>query len=583
MRGDANPYSGAFGWTWLSFDGLPDIGVSYIPRNYLKVCTMQRHEVPRGDGTTRRVAMARPGSVRTIYDTFGFFQSSFLKALQDWKIGVEHHAGIAAMKDARGTFVGVSQEVRDYCAIECRLLAELMSEFRSMCLAAGIRPRTWNGAGKLASYLLSEHRVMTAKELEARVPAGLLKMAHEGYYGGRFEVTRIGRLPAVTEHDINSAYTAAMLDLPCLACGAWRKVSAERLWQALNDDNNAIFVAGASFTHPAEQFLCGLPFRSMKGGLLWPKHGNGVYWSPEIVSAMKLGATVSLQQGWLFEKKCKCRPYAWVKELYDYRLAIGKGVKGQPIKLGLASLYGKKAQRIGTPRYANPIDAGLITAFTRAKLNDAIRRAGPRRVVMIATDAVYTTGGPIKFRTRDIGEKLGQWEIKTYPSLFIVRPGLYWPPPSGATGKGAEKAKLKTRGLSPKFFEPRVAAFESAWGDYMKDHGKLLGATPAPRIGVTVDTFIGLRLAYRMAKPGAACQWERKTIDCTFDWTDKRRHAIPSRDRDSLILEPRPGNPLDVSTTYDPAKASPVMSKFAEDRMLWEAMPDYVDLSPPFK
>ena len=78
---------------------------------------------------------------------------------------------------------------------------------------------------------------------------------------------------------------------------------------------------------------------------------------------------------------------------------------------------------------------------------------------MIATDALYTVNGPIK--GLDHGDGLGQWEIKKYPSLFVVRPGLYWPP--NRLGNAANGRKLKTRGLSPKFFEPLIPTFEDAW------------------------------------------------------------------------------------------------------------------------
>ena len=39
--------------------------------------------------------------------------------------------------------------MKDYCALECDLLAQTMEKLRGYCDGAGIRPSSWNGAGKL--------------------------------------------------------------------------------------------------------------------------------------------------------------------------------------------------------------------------------------------------------------------------------------------------------------------------------------------------------------------------------------------------------------------------------------------------
>lgn len=574
MAGDPNPYDRAFGWVWLKFEGYPEFGVSYIPRNYLKVCLCSTFTL-MVNGRPKTFKQAVPGSARTIFDTWGFFQASFLKAIELWNVGPEHHAGIAKMKDARSTFEGITPAIRAYCRIECDLLAQLMEQFRAVCLAAGLRPKTWNGPGKIAAALLSEHGAMTALELAAKVATPVLDLAHAAYYGGRFEVTRVGQInETVWEHDINSAYPAAMPDLPCLDHGRWIATQGADLAR-LPDD--ALFVAPVAFTHPRKQFLCGFPFRTRQGKLMWPRSGNGVYWSPEIRSAQRLGATCRLGAGFRFERRCDCRNFDWVADLYEERRRIGKAVRGIPLKLGYNSIYGKQAQRIGTPRWANPINAGLITAITRAKLNDAIASAAdPRDVAMIATDGIYSVGRPIPL---DAGEGLGQWEVKSYPRLFIVRPGLYWPPkPRKAAGKPASGRKLKTRGLSAKFFEPRVGAFERAWRAYVPH---AFDREP-PVIPVEVETFVGLRLAFRLGRPADACQWITKSVDCRFSWTDKRSADFAhTGDGAGLILGSKAGEPGAYSMHYEAGGKPATSDLFELDRMLFEAMPDHVDLSPP--
>jgi len=584
-----NPYDRNGGWTWVRF-GARLYGVQYIPRNHLRVC----QGISIRDRDTWRT-VAHPGTTRTIYDTWGFFQGTFLKALERWDIGAEHRPAIKAGKDARASFAAITADIRTYCAIECRLLAEMMEAFRTACLGAGIRPRTWNGAGKLAAAMMRDHGVIRKADVEKRCPAGLLRLAHEAYYGGRFEVTRCGLIEeTVTEHDIRSAYPAAMLDLPCLEHGAFRKADGAQLARAHKRGESGgadppLFVCGVQFKHRQKSFLCGLPFRSAKDGTLsWPRTGRGVYWSPEIRSAEKLGAKVKLTSGYLYEKRCDCQPFAWIEEVYEHRRqleAIGDG-RGVPLKLGPNSIYGKFAQRIGHPPYANPIYAGLCTAITRAKLNDAIAATGdPRRVIMIATDAVYTIGKPPRL---PIGEGLGEWERKRYRSLFVVRPGVYWPPK-----KRGKAQAIKSRGLSPKFLEPMIRKFRRTWADYIRR--KKAGAIdpkvaalygrkplPPPVVLVQLTTFVGHRLALHHRKIGEACQWitreQRQAFEChnsTKRWPG-RTHGK------SIIMPPRQGDEFKRSHVVAPnALLQTEVPLPSEQSMLFDDQPDPLDLSPP--
>src|SRR5690606_33111725 len=99
---------------------------------------------------------------------------------------------------------------------------------------------------------------------------------------------------------------------------------------------------------------------------------------------------------------CNDRPFGWVPEVYDTRSkwrAEGIGAE-KVLKLGLNSIYGKAAQRIGGKRYGRPAPpswhqmewAGYATARTRAELYRAALPALARgSAVMFATDAVVST------------------------------------------------------------------------------------------------------------------------------------------------------------------------------------------------
>ena len=439
-----------------------DFDIDYLPKQYFRV---RRVKIERAlDGSEKRVVI--PGSTRTIYETFGFFQKSFVKVIGEFGVGTsEQRESVALDKARRSDFVSITQRERDYCALECSMLAELMEKLREYCDAAGIRPRSWNGAGKLASALHSLHDTPRSANVKAIVPAPVLDFANMAYYGGRFEITRTGLIgETIHEYDIRSAYPDAMRFLPCLEHGSWEEVDGKQLARlAGNGDGRTgqhhLFVAAVSFKTPFQERgmaqLGGLPVRSKEGHLYWPRQGAGVYWSCEIASAEKLGAKISYKSGWKYNRQCDCEPFNWVEKLFEYRRSIGSSGPGYPIKLGINSLYGKLAQRKGNGAYCNMVWAGLITALTRSKLNAAIAQ-NPQRIVMVATDAVYSLD-PLP--GLDCGERLGQWEGAVLDGLFIVQPGLYWCP---------AKRKRKSRGLSGKFFEEPglTESFEEGWADY---------------------------------------------------------------------------------------------------------------------
>jgi hypothetical protein len=541
-----------------------DFGIEYLNRNYFRVCRTER-----GPDGKRRVI---EGSSRTIYEVFGFFQMSFLKALKNFSIGADYLDLIERNKEARGTISRIDKETRDYCAKECYLLAELMEKFRLSCETAGIRPRTWNGAGKLAAALHTAHKTLERSAVEILVPHEARVMAAAAYYGGRFEVAKIGAIDGpVYEYDINSAYPAAMRRLPCLEHGEWKKARPETLKRVSPND---LYIADLSFDHSRSDFpLCGLPIRDKHGRIFWPQRGRGIYWSPEITAARKLGARITFKGGWRYIAKCNCTPFDWVEPLYDYRKSIGKKTEGYPIKLGINSLYGKLAQRVGQPKWGNFIWAGLITAYTRAMLIDAVALS-PNDIVMLATDGVYSRK-PLDLQ---LGDKLGQWEAAEHARMFVVQPGLYWGPP-----------KPKTRGVPLKFFEQKIAdgrtrtdVFEDEWKAYRKaDQRNPLGAEfPTGQVDLTL--FIGLRLAQARNKPETAGKWIQQTRTISFDWTRKRRFEHKWING-YVTTYPLPGSHDLISVTYSDQVSSGAPKLWDEAREELEDQPDYLDISIPWK
>ena len=522
--------------------------IDFRPRQYFRVA-----KVKFGQGRKMQI---ESGSARTVNEVGAFFQSSFVESLRKWNVGdtatVER---IAATKERRAEFSAMSQIERDYCADECRLLAELMEAFRACCEATSMVPAYWRGPGAIAAALHKQHGTPRRADL-VREPE-LQEMAIRAYYGGRFEVTQIGRIPGpLWECDLRSAYPAAMQDLPCPVHTIWRKLSRrEALALILDDDAADPFVATVTFMHAAGQPLCGFPFRH-DGRLFWPEQGQGTYWHWEIAAAIRAGAfVVNVDNPWKAEKHCDCTPFAWVRDLYDYRISVGKSNRGQAIKLGLNSLYGKLAQRSGGAPYRDHIAAGLITAWTRARLIDAYAQA-PQDCVMLATDAVFS-------RSRlalDCSPALGHWEEVVHPDgLFVVQPGIYWSPGSDL--------KPKTRGIPRSRIINRRNDFEDQWQRWLLADREL---APPPAIPIDMTSFIGHRLALHRNKVELAGRWMELIKHISFDW-GKKRGFTASLDGEAMITRPLAGDIGRESETFDPAQ----LISIYENGLVHEAYDDY--------
>lgn len=544
-----------------------EFNIDYLPRQFLRV---QRCETFFDEfGNERRRAI--PGSTRTIWETFGFFQKSFVKCLRDFKVAPDPVLeDIASTKDKRGgDDWHIGDHERHYCALECDMLALLMTRLRSYCTEADIYPKSWSGAGKLAEALHGKHETMRAPkdETQRTWPREVEDYANRAYYGGRFEITTVGKIEGtVYEYDICSAYPSAMRGLPCLRHGGWRfEQSTGALPKA------ELYVAHVSFSKRGELApyigsLGGLPVRLKTGHLCWPLASAGHYWSDEIRSAVALGHKVKCHGAWVYEPKCECELFDWVEPLYDYRKSIGSQGPGYPIKLGINSLYGKLAQRRGHGVYCNMIWAGLITARTRALLNQAIA-LDPNNIVMIATDAVYSRR-PLAL---PIGERLGQWECSELPGLFVVQPGLYWSP---------GLAKKKSRGLSGKFFEEkgRIEGFQNQWADWLASQNSGLDLD-FPSVAVDFEAFIGMKLALARGKPETAGQWVATERKISFDYRRKRnRHIINSG---AILTGAIPKAPPSVAHRdfIEAGGAEP----WENARLELADQPDYIDLGPPWR
>lgn len=448
----------------------------------------------------------RRGDTRvTIWDIARFFQSSFVKAIELWKVGTpEQHRRIASMKEQRATFRAEDRErVRAYCLDECRLLATLAERLEDAHDKAGLRPKAWHGPGSTASAALSRAKVA---DFRAEPPREVRDFVARAFFGGRFEQSRIGRVEGAISHDIVSAYPFQALSLPCLRCAAWRHTSRE------SDLASARFaVVRAHVVDVGVRSWAPLPVRLASGSIVFPRGGATTYaWLDEYRAAKRGWRGVEFDQAWVLDVQCEHTPFSFVEGMFRARQAVGKDSgAGLAIKLGVNSVYGKVAQSIGKPQFASRVWAGMITSGTRAQLLGLISaHRDERNVIAVATDGIYTTEEIDLPPWPMVDLPLGSWETKRIGAMTFVRPGIYY-------SHEEDASTVRARGLGRRI----VAAQRDAISRAIErgDARALLGTQPA---------FGGARVTVYRTRAG-----ELKRSRLYGEW-----HPMPAR----ISLAPAP-------------------------------------------
>lgn len=386
------------------------------------------------------------GRYAKVTEVFGFFQTSFVKALESWGIGAPTE--IARMKGERGTFKRTELEaVTRYCFAECELLVELMDGLRDACAEARVTPGQWIGAGSLAAALLKAKGVKTHHRYDLEIASDHVgeSVVMGAYFAGRIELLHQGTHHNLAAADLVSAYPAAMRELPSLR-GA-RLVKRKRfnldrhgIWRVswdLAGDGGGFGSAGAD-----PPLLAPFPVR-VKQSIFYPLAGEGHYHTVEVAAALALYPDqVSVHYGYVLQGKHTAeRPFAWIPDVYKTRQRFKREGRAaeRVIKLALNSCYGKLAQgdfgHGDRPPFQSYFWAGYITAATRARmLTIAAACVDP---IMIATDGIYAKELP---KGLGPGHGLGNWERGPVEKLFAAQPGVYQAEENG-------EVKSKSRGF----------------------------------------------------------------------------------------------------------------------------------------
>lgn len=357
-----------------------------------------------------------------VNETFGFFQSSFIKALEKWKIDYQNPDELETMKGARSTFDSAMVErIIDYCHTECELLVRLMDGLRTALLDVDIELTSWNGAGSVAATLLRKHGVKVHHKPHTELPPHVQEQSLHAYFGGRTELFQQGSFPLITEYDICSAYPYAAQFLPSMAKGRWRRVKHYQPHKP-----HAIY--HVSWDLPPETVVAPFPYRYAGSRISYPLNGSGYYHAIEVKAALDAYPNhITIHSGITYTPSDDvANPFEFIQELYEYRRELkAQAHAGEKcIKLGINSVYGKLAQGTGyrdsLPPFQSYFWAGEITARTRSTVF-TIARLHPRDIVMVATDAVFLRGA----HDLPVGTALGDLERVDLDQAFTAQPGVY--------------------------------------------------------------------------------------------------------------------------------------------------------------
>ena len=477
--------------------------------NYIRVKVQHRQ---------LKVAWAH-SSFFTVTDVADFFQTSFVKTLEKWQRGEDNEPDICTdeeldrirvNKDRRSSFeIGFDIETFEYNEMECKLLTEIMSRFRKMCYNYGIYPDMWTGPGRLAEDLFKTEKVPPRSNVD--IPPFIEKLSDIAYFGGRAEGIHFGLHKNVISYDIASAYPHAYTKLPCLikGHGSWEEVDFEEVVK--NNLEHTIIVGRFSvITLPFmtdNPLICGLPMRDKKGAITFPTDAYGAWWYPEVKETINLYNIEGIEYKYDVEKcftwrqTCSEVPGNFTRKWFGIRLRAGKSTRGIPIKLALNSLYGKAAQKVGAAKWGNVVWAGLLTAYTRARLLEATCRIGSANIISYQTDGLFCTMDVLESVPSGTDVKLGDWEKEEYEELFLIQSGVY------SVIDSSGDRKNKTRGMRAYEFSAAYDDIKASW-----DNEGWSGKFELPKR----NTFVTIKLGLMWNKPELIGTWVDENRSISF-------------------------------------------------------------------
>lgn len=477
--------------------------IKHIPSKWLQITEYDRNSKTR---TTVR-----------INDMFGFFQTSFVRALKQYIPTDALMTQLAAIESGKEERTGFTYDMidhirDDYWKLEIQLMARLANKLRELLYGVDLHITQWHGPGALANFVYKQHKIKLHK---ADCGMFVYDAARHAYAGGRFERFLIGRFEKGWGIDINSAYPYGISQLPSLSEGEWvHRTGHPRVLQQFGV--YYIQLAGAPITREAGPLF----HRDKNANISFPWFTKGWYWAPEASLVHRL-PNVEIVEAWEYVG-WETHPFEFVKDVYDQRMVMqahGDGAQ-MALKLLLNSLYGKMAQRVGwertnsAPTWHQLEWAGWVTSATRAKLFSVMARIPADQLIAVETDGIYTTADPAVLGITDSRE-LGKWKVTPFEEMMYVQSGMYSKLESG-------KWSTKYRGLDAKSLN------EASIGAYLSTLRP--GEVEWPTLDGPTTRFVGYRAALWREEMGMGpmkthhCNWEHTTKEMSVN-AGKRAHS----------------------------------------------------------
>lgn len=458
------------------------------------------------------------GRTVTIYDTVSFFQQPFINACDDWIPGYEGREELVREKARRGNFTADEiVAIGHYNDLEIDLGERLINELRERLNRVNLRPRRWDGPGAIAAALFAREGVKKHKaEFNPNpMPEAAQQAARFAYAGGRFEMLKYGiSREKVYEYDINSAYPAALVQVPSLAQGDWIHHDGD-----VGDLPFAVYRVHSRATNP--EIPAPVFVRAANGTVSFPLVAENWIWSPEMSALRKYrdidpDHSFDVLEVWEFKAwPGNVKPFAFVNKLYAERQnlkAQGDGAE-KALKLAVNSCYGKLAQQVGwiaatadrplrLPPYHQIEWAGFVTSWCRAKVLEAAMQK-PHAIIAFETDALFSSE-PLDL---PINNGLGAWERDVFRSLSYVQSGHYY----GTKDDGTEV--VRCRGVDR--------------GSISRDlvERTMLGNPERSRIlRASLTRFYGAGIALARNNPDVWCRWITEDKNLALLPTGKRVH-----------------------------------------------------------
>ena len=464
-----------------------------------------------------------------IWDVWSFFTASFVKAVEQYlpDVSQDDLNMIISGKGQRGAFTveTLRTEVVPYWQKELVLLVRLMTRLRELLHKVEIYPRMWHGPAAIANFL--NKKAHTEKYMNRNLPEQVLDASQFAYAAGRVEQYKVGRAgQRIYKYDLNSAYPAAMVELPSLS-GEWRFRQAShitdiQMFGIYFVEYTAIHAVGSLLPHA-------LFHRTKDGYITFPRLTNGWYWGPEVIQALKLNSLIPgkpvcyVRAAWEMDCSGVSYPFGWVRDMYDKRVDMKKRKEQSQLalKLGLNSLYGKTAQRTGYERFKKIPEwhqyewSGYITSRTRARMFEAASLAAARgSLIGIETDAVFTTE---ELPELVVGDGLGEWGYETFQDCVYLQTGVYWL----LTDEGQWKPKFRGMDKDTLTLDMALTYLDTVSLNVRHSDDYENQAMT----GMTRTRFVGSKAALHVGKLENWRVWKTDSVQLTIGKSFKRMHV----------------------------------------------------------